>query len=110
MSDPTLPDLSPATLEALALISEECAEVGQAIGKALRHGLMSCHPSGGETNRAAISRELGQVQAVVEIAVQLGIISRAEVNAGANGKWRNVGKYLHHIKIEPSINRATVKQ
>lgn len=101
-----LPNLSPDQLEALALIAEECAESIAIIGKALRHGLTSCHPDGGQINRVEIARELGQVHAAIEIACQIGVLYRQDVTWGSDEKWKKVGKYLHHIEIDPSCRVA----
>lgn len=97
-----LPDLDPHELEALALLMEECAETAHAIGKALRHGMDSTHPSGTESNRDAIVREAGQVIAAIEIAISLGIMTKHRVDDSTRDKWSKVGKYLHHIDIGTS--------
>lgn len=104
-----LPGLSAAELEALALLSEECAEVGAIIGKALRHGLDSTHPDGGATNREAISREAGQVIAAIYIAADIGVINLADLDAGIREKWHKVGQYLHHIEVKPVERTARRK-
>ena len=104
-----LPGLSPAQLEALALLSEECGEVIAIIGKALRHGLDSCHPDGNETNRDAISREAGQVLAAIYIAVGVGALNVVEVDNGCRDKWAKVGRYLHHIDVDPFNRTARPK-
>jgi NTP pyrophosphatase (non-canonical NTP hydrolase) len=60
--------LPPAQAEALALLAEECAEVIQAIGKILRHGLWSEHPESGISNYNTLQREIGDVLAALRIA------------------------------------------
>lgn len=104
-----LPGLSPAQLEALALLSEECGEVVAIIGKALRHGLDSCHPDGGESNRDAISREAGQVIAAIYIAIGAGALNVVELDNGIRDKWQKVGQYLHHIEIDADNRSARSK-
>lgn len=83
----------------LVLASEECAEVIEAAAKAQRHGLLGSHPNGGPHNIDRVARELGQVAAVVEMMIQLGIIDRVEYEAGIEEKWEKVGDYLHHVAI-----------
>ena len=52
----------------LGLLAEECGEVVQACGKALRFGLDSPAGPGGATARQELERELGDVRAAVEFA------------------------------------------
>lgn len=99
MSDARIPGLLPHELESLALIAEECAEVVAIIGKALRHGLDSCHPVDGTVNRDEIARELGQVGCAIQIAIDLGILRSTDIDTGLADKWKNVGRFLHHISI-----------
>ena len=92
-------NLEPHQLEALALLAEELAEAGQVIGKILRHGLGSKHPDGGPDNRALLERELGDVSAAVDIAVDLGVIMGTNVLVARSNKLNRIGTYLHHIEI-----------
>lgn len=59
--------LTPAEAERLAMLSEECAEVIQAVSKILRHGYESVNPLAPEkgTNREQLARELIDVFAVL---------------------------------------------
>lgn len=100
-----IPYLCASELEALALLAEECAESVAIIGKALRHGLSSCHPDSGAINRVEIAKELGQVRCAIEIACQLGVIFSSDVMRGAEEKWNKVGSYLHHIEVD-SVSRV----
>lgn len=83
--------------ECLSLIAEEAAEVIQAVTKIQRHGLESCHPTGGPDNRHALEIELGDLNTAVRIAVDNGWLSAGEIDAAAKIKARRVGKYLHHV-------------
>lgn len=60
-------ELTPAEAERLAMLSEECAEVIQAVSKILRHGYESVNPLEPEkgTNREQLGRELIDVFAVL---------------------------------------------
>lgn len=102
--------LTPAEHEALAHLMEECAEVCMAIGKAMRHGLSSCHPNGGPTNRAQIGLEVGDLQVAIEIAKQTGLLSESDIRNGADAKWRKIGRYMHHIAIDSMVRSARVKK
>lgn len=88
--------LTPAEAERLALLSEECGEVIQAVGKILRHGYESKHPDGGPTNRESLERELGDVRWVIETMKDSGDIDSAHVVLASIHKGEAVAKYLHH--------------
>lgn len=89
--------LSSAEAERLALLLEECGEVQQAIGKILRHGYESCHPTeGGPTNRESLEKELGDVQYAVSLMASYADIRSTCVDDAAVEKARMVKKYLHH--------------
>lgn len=53
------PQYLPTTPEGrLARLVEECGEVLQVLGKAVRFGIQNRHPKGGPTNREALLLEL----------------------------------------------------
>lgn len=58
----------------LTCLAEECAEVQQAIAKALRFGLDDGYPGAGATNAQDIGREFIDVVAVMEMLVDTGVI------------------------------------
>lgn len=101
-------NLTPSELEAMALLAEELAEAGQVIGKILRHGFDSCHPSGGRDNRALLEDELGDVRAAVRILIDLSLLQEHHIEAAADDKRGRVSKFLHHIEIIGT--RAVVKR
>jgi len=96
MSD--FPELSPAQLERLALLSEECGEVVQAIGKILRHGYKSYNPTvmDGPNNREVLENELGHIQTAIRMMEEAGDISERYVARSAVRKTGTVEKWLHH--------------
>lgn len=58
--------LTMSELERLAILSEECGEVIQVIGKIMRHGYNSWHPnSPNETNRDLLQKELEDLASVI---------------------------------------------
>lgn len=69
--------LSPAQLERLAWLNEEIHEVGQAIGKIIRHGYFSYDPSNPNHlgNRADLEREIEDVLKAISLLAQKGDIS-----------------------------------
>lgn len=85
--------------EALALLSEECAETIQIIGKILRHGIESCHPDTTECNRDLLMSELGDVRAAEEIAIRVLELDEEQIESARDSKLERVRQYLHHIKL-----------
>lgn len=89
--------LTPAETERLALLSEECAETIQIVGKILRHGYESCHPCDpANTNRRLLEEELGHVWYARIMLSQSGDISLHNVVQARYDKAKRIQKYLHH--------------
>ncbi len=88
--------LTPAEAERLALLSEECGEVIQAIGKILRHGFESRHPNGGPTNRQTLEKECGDLRHAMRLMTTSDDLQEEEITKSAVNKALNVVKYLHH--------------
>lgn len=89
--------LTPAEAERLALLVEEMGETAQVVGKVLRHGYESYHPENpGTTNRQLLEKELGDVNAAVNL---MGSARDLDVNAifrACVEKAKRVASYLHH--------------
>ena len=88
--------LTPAEAERLALAMEEMGEAIQAIGKILRHGYESRHPSGGPTNRQALECELGDVYAAIGMLCDSGDTDIQQITSAMLAKDQSVQRYLHH--------------
>lgn len=92
--------LSPAETERLALLMEECAEVQQIIGKILRHGYDSSSPLKPEDdNRLLLHKELGDVQAAIQIMRKEEDLDHAKIQRYKRAKLKRVGKFLHFNKV-----------
>lgn len=91
--------LSPAHAEALALIAEECAEVVQAIGKILRHGLASEHPDSHITNYLTLQREVGDLLAALRVGEVQRLLDWEGVIHARDAKLLKLPRYLHHAKM-----------
>ena len=91
-----LPGLSPAEIERLALLAEECGEAVQAVGKTLRHGYQSASPFGGAINRVALEREMGDVRAAIQIMEHAGDVRGGDVKCWQTKKAVGVHKWMHH--------------
>lgn len=90
--------LTPAQDERLALLSEECGEVIQAIGKIQRHGYHSWNPEvvGTHTNKEDLERELGHVFCAVTMLIKAADLDIDAIEASLYKKEQKVGKYMHH--------------
>jgi NTP pyrophosphatase (non-canonical NTP hydrolase) len=89
--------LTPAELERLAFIAEECAEVIHVVGKIMRHGYESTHPSKPElgTNRQRLSEELVDVLASIQLLDAEGDLITLP-NTAINDAIDRKIKYAHH--------------
>lgn len=86
--------------EILNLITEECAEVIQIISKINRFGFSSYNPNDKEKviNRDLLVQELGDIIALVEIAIDSNIINISELNDAVISKKERL-KIYSNIKL-----------
>ena len=89
--------LNKSETERLALLGEECAEIGQKIGKILRHGYQSRNPdvTNGPTNREDLEREIGDLLWAIDLMAHCGDVSLLRARADA-GRHARKTRYLHH--------------
>jgi NTP pyrophosphatase (non-canonical NTP hydrolase) len=90
--------LSPAELERLAKLAEECAEVIQVVGKIMVHGYASGHPNRPEqgNNRQHLEEELGHVEYLTQLMCSRGDVNADKIWESHQEKSETIGKYLHH--------------
>ena len=91
-------DLDDAQRERLAILSEECGEVIQAIGKILRHGYSSHHPEGGPDNRSHLERELGDLQGIIDLMAKEDDVNRDRIRGYSLSKLTKLLKWTHFQK------------
>lgn len=89
-------NLTPAETERLAILAEECSEVIQVVGKILRHGYYSFHPTTKETNIELLEQELGDVQAAIGLMTSRGDVNDFNIYLNIGKKVDRMQKYLHH--------------
>lgn len=94
----TANSLSLAQEEALHILIEECGEVIQAATKILRHGYSSYNPTiiGGETNRQALEREVGDLGSALDRLDRNGDIDMDNIIDHEARKSEKVKQYLHY--------------
>lgn len=92
--------LTPAEDERLAILIEECAEVIQAATKIQRHGYESTDPDSGETNRAALERERGDLQgAITHLVRRFEGVLAADAQAAIAALRGQVREYREQIEL-----------
>lgn len=96
MNMSSLPGLTSAQRERLALLTEELGESLQAIGKIERHGYDSEHPVTGIGNTLALERELGHVLHAIKRLCLARDLNPATIRAEERLKRKSVEPYLHH--------------
>lgn len=77
--------------EIMLIAQEECAEVTQAISKVFRFGIDGTH--NGDTNRARLTEEVGDLQCMIDLMCEQGIISREQVNKAADAKLKKLKRW-----------------
>lgn len=100
--------LTPAESERLAILSEECAEVIQAVCKTLRHGYESTNPKTGspETNRQMLEREIGDLLHALDRCVTTNDLDRTAIAERAASKPKRILPYLHHQAEPPAQEKC----
>ena len=95
-------NLTPAEIERLAMLAEECGEVVQIVCKVLRHGYESYHPDdmNKETNKDILVDELLDVFAVLWLMNNKGDIITPDVNAWLKDRVARKLKYSHCQELE----------
>lgn len=92
------PGLTPAEIERLALLIEECGEVIQAATKVLRHGWDSYDPTRrGErpTNQEALAKEMGQLSFAMDLMAEKEDVRARDIAHAHSEKRKTIGRWLH---------------
>lgn len=82
--------------EVMNILSEECAEVIQAISKCHRFGLDNYKPGKPKTNREHLEEEIGDLLAMVDILVNIGVVNVSSLEHAKIAKiqklkiWSNI--------------------
>lgn len=85
--------MNPKQKEVLDILQEECAEVVVAVSKISRFGLDNYKPNKPLTNRQHLAEELGDLQTMIDLAVELDIVDIAEVKQYAQAKREKLKKW-----------------
>jgi len=85
--------------EVLLILSEECAEVIQAISKVSRFGIDNVKPGNPKTNREHLEEELGDLLAMIDILQEMGIVSWNNIEAASNAKIEKLKKWSNIYEV-----------
>lgn len=91
--------LTNAELERLAVLSEECGEVIQVIGKIIRHEYEAIGPEGEKyDNRKALEEEIGHINFMVWLMIENSDVKQKRIDYSTQQKSSTIWKYLRHQK------------
>jgi NTP pyrophosphatase (non-canonical NTP hydrolase) len=79
--------------EILSIAQEECAETIQAISKIFRFGFDSRHPDKGYDNREHLEEELGDLQCMINLMIEHGIVRKDKLNEAENKKYEKLHQW-----------------
>ena len=82
--------------EILNILIEECAEVQQRVTKALRFGLDEIQEGQALTNAERIAIEVGDLQEMLHMCLNEGILNMHYMDMGQLSKRRQLAKYMQH--------------
>jgi NTP pyrophosphatase (non-canonical NTP hydrolase) len=89
--------------EVLDILQEEAAEVIQAVSKIRRFGWDNSHPASNQTNLEHLEEELGDMQAMIEILMEMNVASWGNVTVAKRAKIEKLKKWSNIFKnSEPS--------
>jgi NTP pyrophosphatase (non-canonical NTP hydrolase) len=86
--------------EVMNILSEECAEVIQAISKCHRFGLDNLKPGKPKTNCEHLEEELGDLLAMIDILLDMQVISSASLESAKLAKIEKLKKWSNIFNSE----------
>ena len=85
--------MEPVTKEVMDILQEECAEVIQAVSKISRFGIDNYKPGKPKTNREHLEEELGDMLAMIDIMIELRVISLDNLEIAKKAKIEKLKKW-----------------
>ena len=79
--------------EVMDILQEECAEVIQAVSKINRFGADNIKPGKPKTNREHLEEELGDMLAMIDIMMELSVISLDNLEIAKKAKIEKLKKW-----------------
>ena len=88
------------TREVMNILSEECAEVIQAVSKINRFGMENYKPGKSKTNREHLEEELGDLLAMICILEKMGVVSQKSLEKATKAKIDKLKKWSNIQNLE----------
>jgi NTP pyrophosphatase (non-canonical NTP hydrolase) len=86
--------------EVMNILSEECAEVIQAISKCHRFGMDNYKPGKPKTNRDHLQEEIGDLLAMVDILLEMDVIEQTILDSAKRAKIEKLKKWSNIQNLE----------
>jgi len=81
------------TREIMNILSEECAEVIQAVSKCHRFGLHNAKPGKPLTNAEHLEGEIGDLLAMIDLLISKGVIEEENLELAKHAKFEKLKKW-----------------
>ena len=88
------------TREVMNILSEECAEVIQAISKCHRFGMGNCKPGKPKTNREHLEEEIGDLMAMIDILCSMSVVELDNLRVAKLEKIQKLKKWSNIQNLE----------
>ena len=79
--------------ELLVILQEECAEVIQSASKCRRFGIDNMYTKGSGTQRENLTKELGDLQCMIDLCIEQGVVEKADVDAAVLNKQEKLKEF-----------------
>ena len=79
--------------ELLVILQEECAEVIQSASKCRRFGIDNMYTKGSGTQRENLTKELGDLQCMIDLCIEHGVVEKADVDAAVLNKQEKLKEF-----------------
>jgi NTP pyrophosphatase (non-canonical NTP hydrolase) len=87
--------------EVMRITQEECAEVIQAISKVFRFGIDEVYE--GQSNKQRLASELGDLQCMINLVKQFGVVSEEEIYKAELNKRNRLGMWSNIFTKEEVV-------
>lgn len=84
--------------EILTILQEECAEVIQDVCKCKRFGIDNTYSKGTGSQRENLTKEIGDLQCMINLCIERGIIEKADVDQAVLNKREKLKIYSNIFK------------
>lgn len=95
--------MNPQTKEILDIMAEEAAEVIVAISKINRFGIDNYKPNKPLTNRDHFEEEIGDLLAMIKLAVDYGVVTQSGIETAAEAKVKKLEQWSTIFKKEVNV-------